>query len=86
MNGTSDYEVIKRLGYDFEPAPRSNPDGSLYGSWRIVDRQTSKTVLRGSSRDSLEEKMHRWLDSAVLVRDPERVKKLGVTTLGDSFK
>lgn len=49
------YDVLDAAGYEFEPAPRSNPSGSLGYPWRVRCKKTDLVMLRGGSRDALEE-------------------------------
>lgn len=42
--------------YKMEPAPRANPDQSLYGPWILRDMyQGGIIVARGETRDHLED-------------------------------
>lgn len=47
--------IYRAAPYKMVPAPRANPEKSLYGPWIIVRKGDKKTVCRGDTRDHCEE-------------------------------
>lgn len=69
------YEELSVRGFEFEPAPRANPGAKLNEPYVLRRVKDNKIVMRGYSRDDLEEKAQRLLDQMLNVEtfDPDAV-------------